>query len=261
MLRRPQARILPHRRQPPRHPRRRIRCLIDRRRWITLAKRRQVRPLQPLMSLQRRRRQRRLPTRRLAPAAKSGLVDLNAPPQTHKMIDGDTLPKLSQQYYGRTDRYMEIFDFNRDVLQSPDVLPIGAELRIPSGLALPAGQDGTAKDVAASPTATSSAAGRAFGAFDYPSANTGLPRRKPLTYTVKKGDNLVDLAQVLRRRSTSHRFVRGKPRCDAQPGRSETGHGADRAVDQDARRCIMGTGLSSLASTADLCGRSRRCPA
>ncbi len=69
------------------------------------------------------------------------MVDLNAPRQTHTVVDGDTLPQLAQQYLGRADRYMEIFDYNRDVLQSPDVLPIGAELRIPSRLALPAGED------------------------------------------------------------------------------------------------------------------------
>ena len=131
----------------------------------------------------------------MSPSAKNGLVDLNAPPQTHKVVDGDTLPKLSQQYFGRTDRYMEIFDFNRDVLQSPDVLPIGAELRIPSGLALPASQNGTAKDVAASATATSSAAAAPLVPLITPASNPASPHHKPFTYTVKKGDNLVDLAR------------------------------------------------------------------
>ena len=88
---------------------------------------------------------------------------------------------------------MEIFDFNRDVLQSPDVLPIGAELRIPSGLALPAGQVGTAKDVAASTTATSSTAAAPLVPLIAPSAKPASSQRKPFTYTVKKGDNLVDL--------------------------------------------------------------------
>ncbi len=60
------------------------------------------------------------------------LVNLNQPDKIHKIVDGDTLGKLAQRYWGRADRYVELYAYNRDVLSDPDVLPIGAELRIPS---------------------------------------------------------------------------------------------------------------------------------
>lgn len=50
---------------------------------------------------------------------------------THRIADGDTLSKLAAQYLGRMDRYLEIYEFNRDVLGSPDLLPIGVVLKIP----------------------------------------------------------------------------------------------------------------------------------
>ncbi len=49
----------------------------------------------------------------------------------HRIADGDTLSRLAQRYLGRGDRYLEIYDANRDVLASPDLLPIGVMLRIP----------------------------------------------------------------------------------------------------------------------------------
>ncbi len=56
----------------------------------------------------------------------------------HRIRDGDTLIKLAQQYLGRGDRYLEIYDTNRDVLTNPDLLPIGVVLKIPPrGAALP----------------------------------------------------------------------------------------------------------------------------
>jgi nucleoid-associated protein YgaU len=50
----------------------------------------------------------------------------------HKIIDGDTLPSLAQKYLGAKDRYLEIFELNRDILKSPDLLPIGKQLKIPA---------------------------------------------------------------------------------------------------------------------------------
>jgi hypothetical protein len=51
--------------------------------------------------------------------------------QTHQIADGDTLSKLASRYLGRGDRYLEIYELNRDVLASPDLLPIGAVVKIP----------------------------------------------------------------------------------------------------------------------------------
>ena len=51
--------------------------------------------------------------------------------RTHKIVDGDTLFLLAKRYLGRRDRHRELFEANRDVLKTPDVLPIGVVLKIP----------------------------------------------------------------------------------------------------------------------------------
>jgi len=48
----------------------------------------------------------------------------------HKVRDGDTLSSLARRYLGSSDRYHEIYDLNKDILKTPDLLPIGLELRI-----------------------------------------------------------------------------------------------------------------------------------
>ncbi len=52
-------------------------------------------------------------------------------PRTHVVVDGDTLTGLAARYLGSSDRYREIFDANRQLLSTPDLLPIGATLEIP----------------------------------------------------------------------------------------------------------------------------------
>jgi nucleoid-associated protein YgaU len=49
----------------------------------------------------------------------------------HKIVDGDTLADLAERYLGRADRWIEIYEANRDVLPSPDVLPLGITITIP----------------------------------------------------------------------------------------------------------------------------------
>jgi len=51
--------------------------------------------------------------------------------RTHCIVDGDTLGDLAERYLGDAGRYLEIYRANRDVLPSPEVLPIGVELKIP----------------------------------------------------------------------------------------------------------------------------------
>lgn len=58
-----------------------------------------------------------------APAARSG--------QLHKVRDGDTLSSLARHYLGSSKRFLEIYEANRELLSNPDLLPIGAELKIP----------------------------------------------------------------------------------------------------------------------------------
>ena len=56
-------------------------------------------------------------------------------PVWHVVTDGDSLPKIAQRYLRDANRAREIYDMNRDKLDSPDLLPIGAELRIPQTVA------------------------------------------------------------------------------------------------------------------------------
>jgi hypothetical protein len=51
--------------------------------------------------------------------------------RTHKIVDGDTLTALADRYLGSPDRYLEIYEANRDQLPTPELLPIGIELTIP----------------------------------------------------------------------------------------------------------------------------------
>jgi nucleoid-associated protein YgaU len=59
----------------------------------------------------------------------------NAEPRTHIVVDGDTLEKLAGRYLSDPHRSREIFELNHEMLSSPDLLPIGAELKIPERLA------------------------------------------------------------------------------------------------------------------------------
>ena len=45
---------------------------------------------------------------------------------------GDTLSKISKQFYGSANDYMKIFDANRDKLNDPDKIKVGQELKIPA---------------------------------------------------------------------------------------------------------------------------------
>ncbi len=54
--------------------------------------------------------------------------------RTHIIVDGDSLAKLAGRYLNNPQRSEEIFALNRNVLTSPELLPIGAEIRIPTRL-------------------------------------------------------------------------------------------------------------------------------
>ncbi|MBX3411353.1 MAG: LysM peptidoglycan-binding domain-containing protein [Pirellulales bacterium] len=61
--------------------------------------------------------------------------------RTHKVVDGDTLIYLAERYLGDGSRYLEIYEANRDVLRDPDLLVLGAMLRIPAENAPPPSAD------------------------------------------------------------------------------------------------------------------------
>lgn len=51
--------------------------------------------------------------------------------QTYTVKSGDTLSKLSKQFYGDSNEYMRIFYANRDQLKDPDRIQVGQQLVIP----------------------------------------------------------------------------------------------------------------------------------
>lgn len=72
---------------------------------------------------------------RTASARPMAQID-DAPAQTagmrrHVVREGDTLFSLARQYYGDPDRFGVIYQANRGVLQTPESLPVGADLVIP----------------------------------------------------------------------------------------------------------------------------------
>jgi len=52
--------------------------------------------------------------------------------QTYTVKQGDTLSKISKQFYGNANEYMRIFNANKDKLKDPDHINVGEELRIPA---------------------------------------------------------------------------------------------------------------------------------
>ncbi len=52
-------------------------------------------------------------------------------PRTYKVASGDTLGKISKQFYGTANRWQEILAANRDKLHDDKSLRIGMELKIP----------------------------------------------------------------------------------------------------------------------------------
>ena len=54
------------------------------------------------------------------------------PARIYKVKAGDTLSKISQQFYGSAGQYMKIYEANRDQLNDPDQIKPGQTLKIPS---------------------------------------------------------------------------------------------------------------------------------
>jgi LysM repeat protein len=51
--------------------------------------------------------------------------------QSYTVKSGDTLSKISKQFYGDANEYMRIFYANRDKLRDPDKIQVGQQLTIP----------------------------------------------------------------------------------------------------------------------------------
>jgi len=56
---------------------------------------------------------------------------LPAPPKFYVVVAGDTLSKLAKEHYGDGNKYMKIFEANKDQLSDPDKIKVGQKLKIP----------------------------------------------------------------------------------------------------------------------------------
>ena len=75
------------------------------------------------------------------PTASDLLADITVDPslpqprskeQSYTVQAGDTLGKISKQFYGDSNRYTKIFEANRDQLSDPDKIKPGQVLKIPA---------------------------------------------------------------------------------------------------------------------------------
>ena len=58
-------------------------------------------------------------------------ADSQAQSRFHTVAKGDTLSKISKEFYGDPNRYNAIFEANRPMLEDPDKIYPGQVLRIP----------------------------------------------------------------------------------------------------------------------------------
>jgi nucleoid-associated protein YgaU len=60
-------------------------------------------------------------------ASSSGVTAL----RTYTVAPGDSLSRISKQFYGDPNKYMKIFEANRDKMPDPDHVRVGTQLVIP----------------------------------------------------------------------------------------------------------------------------------
>lgn len=58
-------------------------------------------------------------------------ASLPVPSKIHEVVAGDTLSKIAKHFYGDANKYMKIFDANKDQLSDPNMIKVGQKLRIP----------------------------------------------------------------------------------------------------------------------------------
>jgi len=50
----------------------------------------------------------------------------------HTVSSGETLSKLAKHYLGDANRYMDLFNANKDVLSDPNMIKVGQKLKVPA---------------------------------------------------------------------------------------------------------------------------------
>lgn len=56
---------------------------------------------------------------------------LPVPPKLYEVAAGDSLSKIAKKFYGDANKYMKIFEANKDQLKDPDQIKPGQKLKIP----------------------------------------------------------------------------------------------------------------------------------
>jgi nucleoid-associated protein YgaU len=70
------------------------------------------------------------PSAAAAAAASAGGASSSAA-RTYTVQAGDSLSKISKQFYGDANKYMKVFEANKDKLTDPNKVNVGTELLIP----------------------------------------------------------------------------------------------------------------------------------
>jgi nucleoid-associated protein YgaU len=68
-----------------------------------------------------------VPVVRTTPVPPAGAAEM----RVHTVTEGDSLSRISMRYYGTPNRWQEIYQANRDILQGSSALRVGQQLRIP----------------------------------------------------------------------------------------------------------------------------------
>jgi nucleoid-associated protein YgaU len=71
------------------------------------------------------------PARNKLPPSAASTSAASTPTQFYTVVKGDTLSKISKQFYGEAQKYQRIFEANRPLLSHPDKIYPGQVLRIP----------------------------------------------------------------------------------------------------------------------------------
>jgi nucleoid-associated protein YgaU len=50
----------------------------------------------------------------------------------HTVKKGETLSEIAKEYLGAANKYMDIFNMNKDVLKNPDLIHVGDQIKIPN---------------------------------------------------------------------------------------------------------------------------------
>ena len=66
-----------------------------------------------------------------AAAAAAGNAPSTTAARTYTVQAGDSLSKIAKQFYGDANKYMKIFEANKDKLSDPDKIKAGMDLLIP----------------------------------------------------------------------------------------------------------------------------------